>query len=138
MYTQKENICFSGELGGMAGLLLGASVMTFCELVDLVIYNCARKIRNRRRVSDHPVEAWKWCIMTDWTIWHLLLFTQLTHLPLDKMTTILAEYVFECIFLKENDKIPIQISLKLLPRSAIDNNPVFAQVMDWRRTGDKP
>ena len=55
-----ENICISGELGGMAGLLLGASVMTFCEFIDFFIYNCARKIRNRQRVRNHAVQAWKW------------------------------------------------------------------------------
>ena len=33
----------------------------------------------------------------------------LTHLPLDKMDAILADNIFKCIFLNENDKIPIQI-----------------------------
>ena len=33
----------------------------------------------------------------------------LTHLPLDKMATILADDIFKCIFLNENDNIPIQI-----------------------------
>ena len=35
----------------------------------------------------------------------------LTHLPLDKMAAILADDIFECIFLNENYRIPIQISL---------------------------
>ena len=39
---------------------------------------------------------------------------QLTHLPLDKMAAILADNIFKCIFLNENDKILIQISLKLV------------------------
>ena len=33
----------------------------------------------------------------------------LTHLPLDKMAAILADDVFKCILLIENDKIQIQI-----------------------------
>ena len=37
-------------------------------------------------------------------------------------------------FLNEDDKIPIQITLKLVPRSLIDNKPVLVQVMAWRRT----
>ena len=37
----------------------------------------------------------------------------LTHLPLDKMAAILADDIFKCIFLNENDIIPIQISLKV-------------------------
>ena len=62
----------------------------------------------------------------------------LTHLPLDKMAAILADDFFKCIFLNENDKIPIQISLKLVPRSPINNKPALVQVMAWCRTGDKP
>ena len=62
----------------------------------------------------------------------------LTHLPLDKMAGMLAEDNFKCIFLNENDRMPIWISLKFIPRSPIDNKPALVQVMAWRRTGDKP
>ena len=48
--------------------------------------------------------------------------TELTHLPMDKMTVILADDIFNCIFLKENNRIPIEISLKYVPRSPIDKN----------------
>ena len=41
-------------------------------------------------------------------------------------------------FFNENDKIPIQISLKPVPGSPIDDKPALVQVMAWRRTGDKP
>ena len=57
--------------------------------------------------------------------------------PMDKMTTILADN-FKCIFLNENDRIPISMSLKFVPRSPIDNKPALAQVMAWRWAGDKP
>ena len=59
-------------------------------------------------------------------------------LPLDKMAAALAHDIFKCMFLNENDRIPIQISLKFIPRSPIDNKPAVAQVMAWRRIGDKP
>ena len=62
----------------------------------------------------------------------------ITHLSLVKMAAIVADNIFKCIFLNENDKIPIQISLKLLPRYPIDNKPALVPVMAWRRTGDKP
>ena len=62
----------------------------------------------------------------------------LTHLPLDKMAAILADDTFKCIFLNENDIIPIQISLKFIPRIPFDNKPALVQVMAWRRIGDKP
>ena len=62
----------------------------------------------------------------------------LTHLRLDKMDAILADNIFKWIFLNENGRILIQISLKFVPRSPIDNNPALVQVMVWRRAGDKP
>ena len=61
----------------------------------------------------------------------------LTHLPLDKMTAMLADDNFKCIFVYEN-RIPIPTSLKFIPRGPIDNKPVLFQVMAWRRLGDKP
>ena len=62
----------------------------------------------------------------------------LTHVPLDKMDAILADNIFKCIYLNENDRIQIQTSLKFVPRSPIDNKPALVQVMAWHRTGDKP
>ena len=53
------------------------------------------------------------------------------------MAAIFADNIFKCIFLNENDIIPIQISLKFFPRSPIDNKPALVQVMAWRRIGDK-
>ena len=49
-----------------------------------------------------------------------------------------ADDIFKRIFLNENDKIAIQISLKFVPKSPIDNNTALVQVMAWRRIGDKP
>ena len=49
------------------------------------------------------------------------LFFHLTNLPLDKMVAILADDNFKCIFLNENGRIAIRISLKFVPRSPIDN-----------------
>ena len=54
------------------------------------------------------------------------------------MVAILADDIFKWIFLCENERIQIQISLKFVPKSPIDNKPALVQVMDWRRTGDKP
>ena len=63
---------------------------------------------------------------------------QLTRLPLNKMAAISADDIFKCIFLNENDIIPIQISLNFFPRSPINNKPALVQVLAWRRIGDKP
>ena len=54
------------------------------------------------------------------------------------MVAILADDNFKCIFLNENDRIPIQISLKFVPRSSIDNKPALVQVMARHQTGNKP
>ena len=54
------------------------------------------------------------------------------------MAAILADDIFHSIFLIENIRIQIQISLKYVHRSPIDNKQVLVQVMAWRRTGDKP
>ena len=56
------------------------------------------------------------------------------------MAAILPNNNFKCIFFKlnENDEIPIRISPKFVPTSAINNKPALVQVMAWCRTGDKP
>ena len=52
----------------------------------------------------------------------------LTHLPLDKMATTLADGNFKYIFLNEYDRIPIQFSLKFVPSSPIHNMPALVCV----------
>ena len=42
------------------------------------------------------------------------------------------------IFLNENVRISIKISLKFVPKGPINNNPALVQIMAWRRPGDKP
>ena len=54
------------------------------------------------------------------------------------MATILSDNIFKRIFLNENIKISIQISLKFVPNGPIDNKSALVQVMAWRQTGDKP
>ena len=54
------------------------------------------------------------------------------------MAAILAHDNFKCIFLNGNDRIPIRISRKFVPKSPIDYKPALVQAMAWRWTGDKP
>ena len=49
-----------------------------------------------------------------------------------------ADDIFKRIFLNENISIPINISLKFVPRGSINNIPALFQIMAWRRPGDKP
>ena len=49
-----------------------------------------------------------------------------------------ADDTFKHIFLNENVRISIKISLKFVPKGPINNNPSLVQIMAWRRSGDKP
>ena len=51
------------------------------------------------------------------------------------MATILADDI-SISFLNKNGRIPIQISLKFVTNSPIDNKSALVQVMAWRQTGD--
>ena len=54
------------------------------------------------------------------------------------MAAILGDDIFNCIFLNQNDSIPIPISLKFVPMSPIDNKQALVQIMAWRRIGHNP
>ena len=45
---------------------------------------------------------------------------------------------FKRIFLNENVRISIKISLRFVPKGPINNNPALVQIMAWRWSGDKP
>ena len=45
---------------------------------------------------------------------------------------------FKRIFMNENVRISINISLKFVPKGLINNIPALVQIMAWRREGDKP
>ena len=49
-----------------------------------------------------------------------------------------ADDTFNRIYLNENFRVSIKISLKFVPKGSIYNIPVLVQIMAWRRPGDKP
>ena len=49
-----------------------------------------------------------------------------------------ADDTFKRIFLRENVRMSIKISLKFVPKSPIDNIAALFQIMAWCRPGDKP
>ena len=49
-----------------------------------------------------------------------------------------ADDTFKRIFLNENVRILIKISLKFVPKGPINNIPALVQIMAWCRSGDKP
>ena len=49
-----------------------------------------------------------------------------------------ADETFERIFLNENVRISIKISMKFVPKGPVNNIPALVQIMAWRQPGDKP
>ena len=54
------------------------------------------------------------------------------------MAAILADDIFNSIFLNESDKISVPISLKCVPSGPIDTKSALVQVMAWCQIDDKP
>ena len=50
----------------------------------------------------------------------------------------LPDDISKRIFLNENARISIKISLKFVPKGPINYNPSLVQIMAWRWSGDKP
>ena len=50
----------------------------------------------------------------------------------------IADDIFKCIFVNENEWISLKISLKFVPKGQINISPSLVQIMAWRRQGDKP
>ena len=49
-----------------------------------------------------------------------------------------ADDTFNRIFVNENVRFSIKISLKFVPDGQINNIPALVQIMAWRRPCDKP
>ena len=49
-----------------------------------------------------------------------------------------ADDTFKRIFLNENVRVLIKVSLRFVPKGPINNNSPLVQIMAWRRSGDKP
>ena len=112
--------------------------------------HCMRATQSPLCVTLYDVVS-LWHVLIWWAIWDITVMMEVgwrsvqgpgsrdlsTHLPLDKMAAILADDNFKCIFLNGNDRILMQISLKFVPRSPIENKKALVQVMAWRPTGDK-
>ena len=92
-----------------------------------------------RLASAKPLSAYLhqcWNIVT-WTLGNKLLWNLNTLRPRQNGRHY-ADDTFKCIFLKENVRISIKISLNFVPKSPIDNIPALFKIMAWRRPGDKP
>lgn len=48
-------VLVAGDIGGLLGLLLGASAVTLFEVLDLILYNTLRKCGKNK--EENPVSA---------------------------------------------------------------------------------
>ena len=46
-----------GEVGGFMGLLLGASILTLCELIDYIAMLCLKRWNANKKAG--PMQAWQ-------------------------------------------------------------------------------
>ena len=65
-------------------------------------------------------------------------YTRINTLRLRQNGRHFTDDTFKRIFVNENVRILIEISLKFVPNGPINNIPALVQVMAWRLPGDKP
>ena len=83
--------------------------------------------------------AFSWMKMLEFGLkFHWSLFLRLQTLGPRQNGLYFADDTFKRIFLNENARIWIEISLKFVPKGPINNSPALVQIMAWRRPGDKP
>ena len=80
------------------------------------------------------------CIPCQLLVENLLTIRPITHYSLRPRQNgcHFADDIFKCIFLNENVRISIKISLNFVPKGSINNIPSLVQIMAWGRPGDKP
>ena len=84
----------------------------------------------------------------DWSPYHLTITADLTGPGLFTWTVNtlrqrengrhFADDTFKNIFVNENARISIKISLKFVPKGSVNNITALVQIMAWRCPGDKP
>ena len=106
------------------------SIRAECSYIWMKLYN---------KIWIKKIGINVWCTDVTALLCHPVIVISISY-PLtqwcrDKMTAIIQ---FKWIFLNENVWISIEVSLKFVPQGPINNIPALAQIMAWRRPGDKP
>ena len=80
-----------------------------------------------------------WCrFLKSWTwMTRTCLFCMINTLRPRQNGRRFTDYTFKCIFLNENVRISIKISLKFVRMGPINNTPSLVQIMAWHWSGDK-
>ena len=86
----------------------------------------------------HPCSFEKWCIARFIHVFQVKINTTRVNTLRPKQNgRRFADDTFKRIFLNENVRISIKISLKFVPKGPINNIPALVQIMAWRRSGGK-
>ena len=126
-----------------------------CRKIRWVLSKCFRKtyaqntLVNSLFMNSYSIHLqsiklwWNGCISHHHIIGHVDLQTMLMNTAFNTLrprqnARRFADDTFKRIFLNENARISIKISLKFVPKGSINNNPALVQIMAWRRSGDKP
>ena len=96
--------------------------------------NHVSKRGHRRQTSHYPNECWLIIVTRICVTWPHCVNT----LRPRQNGRHFADDTFKRIFMNENARISINISLKFVPKGLINNIPTLVQIMAWRRPGDKP
>ena len=107
----------------------GVTSILECYPWDLAIYKGAAEVREI--LLDH---IW-WLLGDGGLLTAVLLVNTLRQRQNGRH---FADDTFKHIFLNENVRISIKISLKFVPKGPINNIPALVHIMVWRRPGDKP
>ena len=101
-------------------IMVSSLIMTSKNAIKLLILSQTSTV--------HTVAVWEWI--------NNFIPPLLTHWGRGKMATISQTTL--SIFLNENVRMSIKISLKFVSKGPINNIPVLVQIMAWPRLGDKP
>ena len=122
----------------------------FCTTINhiAIFYVCRQTptavFRNKVwKLSKNPSQTSIWNISGE-SLTYIFIFVQY-HVVIDCINTVrprqnsrrFADDTFKRIFLNENVRFSIKISLKFVPKGPINNNPALVQIMAWRQSGDK-
>ena len=98
--------------------------------------------RTTAAVTNIPmlcVQGRQWIIvLRDGFYTHVLYGLSVITLRPKQNGRLFTDDTFKRIFLNENIRISIKISLKFVPNGLINNIPALLLIMAWRRPGDKP
>ena len=129
-----------------------------CYFKEIVAIGCAKSYQNDKiRLCSHrrkfrhndifvSVQATPYFIVRNQSCWYVnIVYTDIdtdngecSWYRIGQNGRLFADDIFRGIFVYEKFCILVRISLKIVLKGPIDNNPALVQITAWRRIGDKP